>query len=257
MNLKLLVLLTILQLTISIDIPDIPSNFVKDLMRKYSKKYVAWYLHKDQKTVQIKRNITDFGRLYPSIIVEKQLYDSREQDLNLYLLIKQNINAFLDIFSKRQVHHQSIWTVDVTDLSEPLNDVIKKLNGIEAGFSDEMILFRVNNKFSVQFWEVYKTYPKAPLKIANEGYWSEEFGISLENGNHRNQRLKDLQGLQLKVASKVSKPYISELTPDGETNLKMSGLFAEVFFNLQVSPSLLLRIFYENSFIAVPHELYL
>ena len=62
MNLKLLLLSTILQSTISFDIPDIPSNFVKDLMRKYSKKYVAWYLHKDQKTVQIKRNITDFGR---------------------------------------------------------------------------------------------------------------------------------------------------------------------------------------------------
>ena len=98
------------------------------------------------------------------------------------------------------------------------------------------------------------------MKIANEGYWSEESGISLENDNPRNQRLRNLQGLQLKVASKVSKPYISELTPDGETNLKMSGLFADVFFNLQVIPSLLiLRILRvsQHSFIAVPHELYL
>ena len=64
-------------------------------------------------------------------------------------------------------------------------------------------------------------------------------GISLENDNHRNQRLRDLQGLQLKVASKVSKPYISEIIPDDETDFKMSGLFAEVFLNLQVSPRLL------------------
>lgn len=62
MNLKLLVLLACLQSTLSIDIPDIPSDFVKDLMRKFTKKYVVWYLREVQKTLQIKRKITDFGK---------------------------------------------------------------------------------------------------------------------------------------------------------------------------------------------------
>ena len=167
--------------------------------------------------------------------------------MNLYLLNKQNVNTYLEIFAKRQVHRQSLWTVDVTDLSEPL----KKLDGIEAGFGDEIILFRASNKSYVQFWEVYKIHQNTPLKIANEGYWSEESGISLENDNHRNQRLRDLQGLQLKVASKVSKPYISEIIPDDETDFKMSGLFAEVFFNLQVSPRLLNEGHIYESIIAI------
>ena len=62
MNLKLLVLLACLQSTLSIDIQDIPSDFVKDLMRKFSKKYIVWYLREVQNTLQIKRKITDFGR---------------------------------------------------------------------------------------------------------------------------------------------------------------------------------------------------
>ena len=62
MNLKLLVLLACLQSTLSIDIPDIPSDFVKDLMRKFSKKYIVWYLREVQNTLQIKRKITDFGK---------------------------------------------------------------------------------------------------------------------------------------------------------------------------------------------------
>ena len=186
------------------------------------------------------------------------MYVSRKHDLNLYLLSKQNIEAFLEVFAKRQVHHQSLWTVDVTDLSEPVNDVIKKLDGIEAGFGDEIILFRTNNKSSVQFWEVYKIYQNTPMKIANEGYWSEKSGVSLENDNNRNQRLRDLQGLQLKVASKVSKPYISEIMPDDETNLKMSGLLAEVFFNLQVSLCIYyFCMYYCQYFFADPYELYL
>ena len=73
------------------------------------------------------------------------------------------------------------------------------------------------------------------MRTANEGYWSEESGVILENENHRNKRLRDLQGLHLKLASKVSKPYILEMIPNNETGYTMRGVFAQVFHNLQVS----------------------
>ena len=169
------------------------------------------------------------------MIVEGQQCNSQQDDMNLYYVNNQNMSGLLDIFTKRQFHENSLWTVDLTNLSEPLDDVLKKLDKLEAEFDDEILLFRVNNMSYISFWEVYKISQNTPLRTANEGYWSEESGVILENENHRNKRLRDLQGLHLKLASKVSKPYILEMIPNNETGYTMRGVFAEVFHNLQVS----------------------
>ena len=59
MNLKLLLHFAFLQSSISIDIP---SSFITDLMKQFSKKYVIWHLHQNQNSLQSKRNLTEFGR---------------------------------------------------------------------------------------------------------------------------------------------------------------------------------------------------
>ena len=51
---------------------------------------------------------------------------------------------------------------------------------------------------------------------------------------HRNQRLRDLQGLRLRVATEVSKPYILDMIPNDEIGYQIDGLFAEIFHSLQV-----------------------
>ena len=168
------------------------------------------------------------------MIVDGQQCNSQQDDMNLYFLSNQSLSGFLDIFTKRQFHENSLWTVDLTNLSEPLDDILKRLDNLEAEFDNEIIFFRARNISYISFWEVYKISPNTPLRIANQGYWSEESGVTLENENHRNQRLRDLQGLHLKLASKVSKPYILEMIPNEETKYTMTGVFAEVFYNLQV-----------------------
>ena len=168
------------------------------------------------------------------MIIESQLYHGMEQDLNIFLLNDKNINAFMDIFSRKQLHDQSLWIVDITDFPEPLDQVLQNLNALEAQFDDQIILFRGINESFVEFWEVYKISQNTPLQIGNVGEWSEGSGVNLKSDKHRLLRLRDLQGLHLKVATAVHKPYTIEMIPDDEFGYEINGLFAEVFHALQV-----------------------
>ena len=174
------------------------------------------------------------SRSYPSMIVQGQAFGSQQHDMNIFLLNNQNIQELLNIFAQRQAEDQSLWSVDVTDYSGTVTDVLEALDSLESNYDDVIKLFRVGNLSYVKLWEVYKISGNTPMKVANSGYWSEKSGIILEDENPRNQRLRDLQGLHLKLASKVSKPYISEMIPNIETTFEMNGVFAEVFYNLQV-----------------------
>ena len=229
---KVLLMLTVVLKSVSSI--KIQPNFLISMMETFSKKHVVWHLQQDLGTVQMKRGVTDFGRYYPTMILGNQAYYGQEQDISLFVLTNQNIHNFLEIFEKRLFHPKSLWLVDMTDMSEPLADIFKKLEALEAEFDNEIILFKVNNSSFIELWEVYKISHRMPMKLANEGYWSEHSGVRFENENHRHQRLRDLQGLHLKLGSKVSKPYITEMIPDTQTNYKINGLLADVFYNLQV-----------------------
>ena len=168
------------------------------------------------------------------MIVENQLYKSKRHDMNMFLLNDKNINVFLDTFARKQFHDHSLWTVDVTNVYEPLDDILLKLNDIEAEFDDEITLYKAINNSYILFWEVYKISQSTPLKIGNRGEWTMKSGVILESDNHRNQRLRDLQGLRLRVATEVSKPYILDMIPNDEIGYQIDGLFAEIFHSLQV-----------------------
>ena len=211
----------------------ISTKFLHDLMQKYSKKYVVWYLPDVYQATQLKGNLIDFGRNFASMMVDNQAYTSQQHDINLFLANDQTINAFKDTFSRRQVHGQSLWIVDISQLQEPLENTLSKLDTLDAGFNDAILLFKASNQSYVQFWEVYKVSANTPMRIGNTGNWSEASGIVLASEQNRNQRLKDLQGLHLKIASKVSKPYINNMVPKNGIGYQLDGLFADVFFNLQ------------------------
>ena len=59
MNQIITVLLAILQLTIS---NEIPSDFIMEMLKKFNKKYVIWHLNQEENTLPMIRNITNFGR---------------------------------------------------------------------------------------------------------------------------------------------------------------------------------------------------
>ena len=69
MNQNFIVLLAILQLTIS---NEIPSDFILEMLKKFNKKYVIWHLNQEQNTLPMIRNITNFGRLVKFYLVFNQ-----------------------------------------------------------------------------------------------------------------------------------------------------------------------------------------
>ena len=60
MKCEILALLFVL--SCSVNSSEIPTKFLIDLLQKFSKKYVIWYLDEENLTMQMKRDITDFGR---------------------------------------------------------------------------------------------------------------------------------------------------------------------------------------------------
>ena len=115
------------------------------------------------------------------MIVQGQSFGSQQHDMNIFLLNNQNIQELLKIFAQRQAEDQSLWSVDVTDFSGTVTDVLKALDALESNYDDVIKLFRVGNLSYVELWEVYKISGNTPMKVANSGYWSEKSGIILED----------------------------------------------------------------------------
>lgn len=149
---------------------------------------------------------------------------------------KKRIDDFQEIYSKRHSKDQSLWGLDISAQTDSIPDILRQLDNLTATFDDEILLFKSLNLSYVKLWEVYKLSIYSKMAISNQGFWSEKSGISMQEEENRYTRLRDLEGLELKMATKVSQPYISKMIPlaNGK-GYKMEGILNDIFTNLQVN----------------------
>ena len=175
-------------------------------------------------------------RFMSTVNFGSESFTKNTQDLNIFIMNdKTRVFELQEIYSKRHSKDQSLWAIDISDQSQSIIDILNQLENLTATFDDEILFFKSINTSYIEVFEVYKLSYKSKFGIGNQGFWSENLGLSMREEENRYTRLRDLGGLHLKMATKVSQPYISKMTPlENGKGYKMEGMLSDIFDNLQV-----------------------
>lgn len=135
------------------------------------------------------------------------------------------LQRFINIFNNRNRARKDYWLLDISSLEEPES----QLEDLDLDLDDDLFWFDEN----FDIWEVYKIHPDFDIKVDFYGNWTQIGGLKVNQEEKWNRR-RNLEGAQFKVATLTSIPYITKMTKLSENEYSMEGMFAEVFFALQV-----------------------
>jgi hypothetical protein len=151
-----------------------------------------------------------------------------------------SIKKFITIFNMRERFHREIWLLDTSSWSTNEDVSTDHQDELMLDVDDDLYWYtfdsmNMNNLQNAQFdiWEVYRIQDGYPITINQYGNWSNSHGL-ISNPIKKWNRRKDLQMAHFDILAMPSSPYTTAMIPLGEGLFEMEGMFAEIFFDLQV-----------------------
>ena len=196
--------------------------------------------------------------------------DKHDEALKVFILNDQeekakneSLKLFVELYSMRLRTDREFWLLDATALINDKRGEVREIMGDLAGLKldlddDLFILNDAHDKKGLEVFEFYEIHPTVPRQVLHYGNWDSENGLRLTD-YAKWERRRDLQvicicnimntiiqsninlstpqGMTFRVLTEFSgHPYITKLDLIPGTNglFEMDGMFAEVFFELQV-----------------------
>ena len=247
---------------------NIPSGtFLNQFALKHDKNSISIYLPEPQiSSLLIKSHLRQISSIDSAIekvipinyrttasIQSHEDIPFRDQDLHVYISnendIKSNIQTFIDIFNNRTNSRREHWMLDITFLN--FDDIQIELSALHIDLDDDLFLYRIkdNNDIpntsisnqDIELFEAYKIHQDFPIEILYNGEWLHKNSTLSVDETEKWVRRRDLNGVTFQCNTLPSMPYVTKMEPivgkNGE--FEMEGMFAEVFFALQVNLSYL------------------
>jgi hypothetical protein len=153
-----------------------------------------------------------------------------------------SIKKFQTIFNARERFHREVWLLDTSSWSsnEEVSNDLK--DDLMLDVDDDLYWYTFDSlnlnhidAFNAQYdiWEVYRIQDGFPMSINKFGNWSNVQGLISDPTTKWNRR-RDLQMAHFDILTMPSSPYTTAMIPLGDGVYEMEGMFADVFFALQV-----------------------
>ena len=192
--------------------------------------------------------------------------DKHDEALKVFILNDQDqdtknesLKLFVELYSMRLRSDREFWLVDATSLINDkrgeVRDIVGDLKELKLDLDDDLFILNNDGK-AVELFEFYEIHATVPRQILPYGSWTSAIGLLLTDKDKWNRRRNlqvmfknsetesvisdstcSIQGMTFKALSILTAPYITrlELVPGSNEFYEMEGLFAEIFFGLQVN----------------------
>jgi hypothetical protein len=208
----------------------------------------SYYFNSFFDSFQSDRPVT-IGYVFTEKILNISWVLKKEADLHIFILNDESagskevsIKKFQTFFNARERFHREMWLLDTSSWSSN-QDVSNDLQAdLMLDVDDDLYWYTfdslnlnhidaLNAEFDI--WEVYQIQNGFPMTINQFGNWSNVQGLISTPISKWNRR-RDLQMARFDIVTMPSDPYTTAMIPLGDGVYEMEGMFAEVFFALQV-----------------------
>ena len=183
--------------------------------------------------------------------VEINSTDKQDQDLHIFIpddkTLNSKVDIFIDLYSSRKRSDKEYWLLDVSSIK----NVFEELHDLSLDLDDDLYLYSINVLSSgiISIWEFYEIHWSLPRKLLTYGNWNSVNGLFIADKVKWNRR-KNLDGLSLRIVCMPFSIYTISMNPINSAGdeFDMNGMFADFWFNLQVSSHIWAIFLNINSF---------
>ncbi|XP_059085628.1 glutamate receptor 2-like [Tigriopus californicus] len=164
-------------------------------------------------------------------MLKKHQHNAHELGVVLDLSIS---NPFLHDVVASQTN-KNYWLVGVTGMK--IQEIKHILDEFPMDLNEQIYLYDIQNA-RVILHEAYKIHPSKKARFQKIGFWSNSSRLQISNGEIWDRRA-DLEGIEFKIATLYSPPYITAMIPINKSsygvpeNYALTGMLADVFANLK------------------------
>ncbi|TRY79474.1 hypothetical protein TCAL_06561 [Tigriopus californicus] len=154
-------------------------------------------------------------------------------DLQVVLDLNSSVSFLADMIGSQT--NNDYWLIGVTGMNIP---VIKSILDTFAMVLDDQIYLYDIQDTRIILYEAYKVHATKKARFQRIGYWSTSERLQIQNDEIW-QRRADLEGIEFKIATLYSPPYLTAKIPINQSDsgapgsYAMAGMFADVFLNLK------------------------
>ena len=183
--------------------------------------------------------------------VEINSTDKQDQDLHIFIpddkTLNSKVDIFIDLYSSRKRSDKEYWLLDVSSIK----NVFEELHDLSLDLDDDLYLYSINvlSGGIISIWEFYEIHSSLPRKLLTYGNWNSVNGLFIADKVKWNRR-KNLDGLSLRIVCMPFSIYTISMNPINSAGdeFDMNGMFADFWFNLQVSSHIWAIFLNINSF---------
>ena len=131
-----------------------------------------------------------------------------------------------------------------------IENVFDELQDLSLDLDDDLYLYsKIFVSGVISIWEFYEIHSSLPRKLLDYGNWNYVYGLFVLDEVKWNRR-KNLGGASLRIVCMPYSIYTIEMNPINSAGdeFDMNGMFADFWFNLQVSSHIWAIFLNINSF---------